>query len=122
MEKVQHTVFDEAAILFQSTVREDIAQNEVEMGWAMKQSQTSVRFSLNQKAFMSELWIRGERTNRKANPIDTEQQMRRECLKDGTHRFKRHEWLSSLQIARFWSNLNAKKVAIPICFYELSLY
>ncbi len=112
--KVASSVFQRAANLFTgaSIEEEDSDAAPLEMGWALKQTKCVRQHSVNQRAYLSELYLKGEDTGLKEDSSDIEKKMRRTLDRNGEWRFYRDEWLSNLQIARFWSNLSVVKVRV----------
>ncbi len=89
---------------------EDITDEpELQPGWALKMVSVSVPFTDDQKKYLTEIWQKGEQTRLKAISEVVAKEMRHERLTDGQNRFQLKEWLSSQQIARFWSGLSQKK-------------
>lgn len=78
-----------------------------EKGWALKKTKTSTRFPQDVKSYLTDIFLQGEETGIKANPSNVATNMKKEKCKGGAKRFKKEEWLTSEQIARYFSRLNA---------------
>ena len=72
----------------------------LEEGWAMKKSKKSIRFSERVRSYLQETFFHGEETGVKANPADIACKMR-------SQRSSKEEWLSTDQVARYFSRLSA---------------
>ena len=82
----------------------------VNVGWALKHPYTSRRrLNDKQKNYLSELFLFGEKTGRKADTSEASKTMRKARNEDGSLLFQSDEYLTSLQIASFFSRLAAKK-------------
>ena len=82
----------------------------VKVGWALKHAHTSRRrFNDKQKNYLMELFLFGEKTGRKADGSELSKTMRKSRNEDGSLLFQSNEYLTSLQIASFFSRLVAKK-------------
>ncbi len=79
------------------------------MGWALKSSASRRRLSKNQKSYLTDLFLLGEQTRRKADPDEVAKSMRKAQHADGTLRFQNDEYLTSKQISSFFSRLASKK-------------
>ena len=77
-----------------------------EEGWALKKVRNPVNFSENVRNYLREVFLLGEETGHKASPGDVA--MRMKGLRDGRgkKRFQKKEWLTSLQISRYFSRLS----------------
>ena len=77
-----------------------------EEGWALKNVRNVVHFSENVRNYLREVFLLGEETGHKASPGDVA--MRMKGLRDisGKKRFQRKEWLTTLQISRYFSRLS----------------
>ena len=80
------------------------------MGWALKSTTvTRKNFSATQKNYLTEMLQAGERTRQKADPSSVARALRRAKQSDGSSMFEKSEFLTSQQIAGFFSHLTAKK-------------
>ena len=77
-----------------------------EEGWALKNVRNVVNFSENVRNYLREVFLLGEETGHKASPGDVA--MRMKGLRDisGKKRFQKKEWLTTLQISRYFSRLS----------------
>lgn len=76
----------------------------LEMGWALKVRKPTKRFTVRQRAFLTEKFEEGARTGRKYDPHNVAKQMRRHPdfpSKD--------DWLTWTQISSFWSRLSLNR-------------
>lgn len=81
-----------------------------QMGWALKNSTTQRRrLTENQKKYLTDLFILGEQTGRKSDPNEVATSMRKARNKDGAFLFQSDSYLTSKQIAGFFSRLSSKK-------------
>ena len=80
----------------------------LEEGWAMKKSKKSIRFSERVRSYLQETFFQGEETGIKANPADIACKMIL-CQRssNGDKLFLKEEWLSTHQVARYFSRLSA---------------
>ncbi len=83
--------------------------SQTDFGWALKSARTAPRFSDDQRSFMREVWLEGERTHLKSNATTVAQEMRQKTTSSGEKRFSKNEWLTAQQISRFWSGLTRRK-------------
>ena len=79
----------------------------LEEGWAMKKSKKSIRFSERVRSYLQETFFQGEETGIKANPADIACKMRSQRSSNGDKLFSTEEWLSTHQVARYFSRLSA---------------
>ncbi|XP_066025254.1 uncharacterized protein [Pocillopora verrucosa] len=80
----------------------------LEEGWAMKKSKKSIRFSERVRSYLQETFFQGEETGVKANPADIACKMRSQRSSNGDKLFfLKEEWLSTHQVARYFSMLSA---------------
>ena len=80
----------------------------LEEGWAMKKSKKSIRFSERVRSYLQETFFQGEETGVKANPADIACRMRSQRSSNGDKLFfLKEEWLSTHQVARYFSMLSA---------------
>ena len=84
-------------------------QNTLPMGWALKSTAKKRRFSDEQKKYLLEIFQIGEQTGKKVDPASASKMMRTARNIDGTRKFKKEDFLSSRQIAGFFSRTAAKK-------------
>lgn len=88
----------------------DPSSAENNMGWALSKPKTgAVRFSKNVRDYLTAKFDAGERSGRKANPMDVEKEMRNARDVNNCKRFTREEWLTSTQIKGFFSRLAARR-------------
>ncbi|KXJ07635.1 hypothetical protein AC249_AIPGENE22957 [Exaiptasia diaphana] len=67
------------------------------------------RFTDQQKKYLTDLFILGEQTGRKADPDNVSKAMRKARNTDGTFLFQSDDYLTSKQITGFFSRLSSKK-------------
>ena len=79
------------------------------MGWALKYSSSSRRFTEAQKKYLTDLFVLGEQTGRKADPEQVSKAMRKTRDANGSFLFDAGSYLTSKQITSFFSRLSAKK-------------
>ena len=79
----------------------------LEKGWATKKSKKSIRFSERVRSYLQETFFQGEETGVKANPADIACKMRSQRSSNGDKLFLKEEWLSTHQVARYFSMLSA---------------
>ena len=77
-----------------------------EKGWAKKKAKAAVRFSPPVKAFLNDMFFKGEETGQKANPADVSSQLRSVRNPDGVKMFKKSEWLTAQQVISYFSRLS----------------
>ena len=82
---------------------------ENKMGWALKQTTLSVRFSKKVRDYLTAKFDAGEKSGKKANPGDVEIEMRNSREENNARRFTREEWLTATQIKNFFSHLAATR-------------
>ena len=81
------------------------------MGWALKSSSTQrTRLNENQKQYLTEVFKIGEQTGKKTDPSNVSKSMRKVRNIDGSSRFDASSYLTSQQVASFFSRLASKKV------------
>jgi Arf-GAP/Rho-GAP domain/ANK repeat/PH domain-containing protein 3 len=85
------------------------------MGWALKNSSSSRRFTKAQKKYLTDLFVLGEQTGRKADPEQVSKAMRKTRDANGSFLFDANSYLTSKQIASFFSRLSAKKSLPATC-------
>ena len=82
----------------------------LQMGWALSKAHAgSIRFSREVKEYLTAKFEIGERTGRKADPVQVEKDMRTATTPSNERRFSRTEWLTKTQIQSFFSCLAASK-------------
>ena len=79
----------------------------LEGGWAMKKSKKSIRVSERVRSYLPETFFQGEGTGVKANLADIACKMRSKRSSTGDKLFSKEEWLSTHQVARYFSRLSA---------------
>ena len=79
----------------------------LEEGWAMKKSKKSVRVSKRVRSYLPETFFQGEETGVKANLADIACKMRSQRSSNGDKLSSKEEWLSTHQVARYFSRLSA---------------
>ena len=79
----------------------------LEEGWALKKAKKPTRFSERVRSFLQDTFFQGEQTGVKANPADIASKMKSLRSANGNKLFTKEEWLSTLQIARYFSRLSA---------------
>lgn len=88
------------------------------MGWALKSSRTQrTRGTESQKQYLSAVFQTGEQTGHKAVPNNVSKLMRKVRNADGSFTFDALSYLTSQQVASFFSRLVAKKV-VPVQYEE----
>ena len=76
-------------------------------GWALKKAKKSARFSERVRSFSQGTFFQGEQTGIKANPADIASKMKSLRSANGNKLFSKEEWLSTLQVARYFIRLSA---------------
>ena len=99
--------------LLSSTARE-VSNKEgptfnLSAGWALKARTKVVKFSTKQKRYLVSLLKQGERTNRKKDPKNVADMMRKARAPSGAKMFEPSEYLRKEQIASFFSWLSAQR-------------
>lgn len=80
------------------------------MGWALKYSgATRRRLTESQKKYLTDIFVLGEETGRKADPEDVAKSMRKARDVHGSFLFLSEDYLTPKQIASFFSRLSSKK-------------
>ena len=77
-----------------------------EEGWAPKKVTNAVNFSENVRNYLREVFLLGEETGHKASPGDVAVRMKGLQNSSGKKRFQEKEWLTTLQISRYFSRLS----------------
>ena len=81
----------------------------VSAGWALKARRKVVKFSTKQKRYLVSLFEQGEKTNRKEDPKNVADMMRKARAPSGAKMFEPSEYLRKEQIASFFSRLSAQR-------------
>lgn len=76
--------------------------------WALKKRRTVKRFLSNQTSFLRDAFIQGEITGHKCDPEEVAAKMRT-ARNNGCRLFSKHEFLSSNQIASYFSRMSFVK-------------
>ena len=79
----------------------------LEEGWVMKKSKKSIRVFERFRSYLPETFFQGEETGVKANLADIACKMRSQRSSNGDKLFSKEEWLSTHQVARYFSGLSA---------------
>lgn len=88
------------------------------MGWALKSSRTQrTRGTESQKQYLTAVFQTGEQTGHKAVPNNVSKLMRKVRNADSSFTFDALSYLTSQQVASFFSRLVAKKV-VPVQYEE----
>ena len=119
------TLYDKAMILYATKLEQgagavpevvddmrirSVDGSTLPMGWALKSTTvTRKNFTATQKNYLTEMFQAGTRTRQKADPSSVARAMRRAKQSDGSSMFEKSEFLTSQQIAGFFSRLTAKK-------------
>ena len=77
-----------------------------EEGWALKKVRNVVNFSKNVRNYLQEVFLLGEETGHKANPGNVAMRMKGLQDSSGKKRFQNNEWLTTVQISRYFSMLS----------------
>ncbi|KAK2564634.1 hypothetical protein P5673_012106 [Acropora cervicornis] len=97
--------------LFECASKAPSVVTPILQGWALKCAATTRRrLTKEQKNFLTDLFLIGERTGRKSNPEEVSKSMRKARRPEGTLLFQAEDYLSSKQIASFFSRLSKKSV------------
>ena len=98
------------------TVDEDSYQSLADAGptlmmrWALKSAMLKRKnFTTDQKAYLTEVFLAGERSGQIADHCSTSKAMRRAKHEDGSRIFNKSDFLTPLQISGFFSHLTKKK-------------
>ncbi|KAK2552712.1 hypothetical protein P5673_026111 [Acropora cervicornis] len=83
-----------------------------EKGWALAQQKSKSKFSDRQKAYLTKKFEEGERSGKKLKADEVAQDMRRVRDEVGRRVFTIEEFLTSKQVASFFSRLAAKKRSV----------
>ena len=82
----------------------------VKKGWALKTSKSRKRLTEKQKDYLMAQFKIGEETGHKLDPVSVSRAMRKAKNADGARFFSSEEFLTSRQIASFFSRVSKKKV------------
>ena len=82
----------------------------VKKGWALKTSKSRKRLTEAQKDYLMAQFKIGEETGHKLDPVSVSRTMRKAKKADGARLFSSEEFLTSRQIASFFSRVSKKKV------------
>ena len=77
-----------------------------ETGWALKNAKPGVRFSQPVKEFLKGIFLKGEETGQKADPVKVASKLRSVRTQDGGKMFQRSEWLTVQQVKSYFSRLS----------------
>jgi len=77
-----------------------------EEGWALKKVRNAVNFSENVRNYLLEVFLLGEEKGHKANSGDVATRMKGLRDSSGKKRFQKKEWLTTVQISRYFSRLS----------------
>lgn len=80
----------------------------LQMGWALKTAKKKTMFSQEQKKYLTEQFVIGEESGKKADPKQVSQDMRKVRSESGVRLFLGKDVLSSQQVSGFFSRLAAK--------------
>ena len=81
---------------------------DYQKGWAIKKHKPATRFNATQRKYLTEQFIKGETSGRKANPEYVAKDMKT-YTEDGHKVFKADEYLKRSQIASFFSRMTASQ-------------
>ncbi|CAC5384048.1 unnamed protein product [Mytilus coruscus] len=87
------------------------AIDKLNKGWALKVIKPKTIFTQDQKAYLYEKFMIGKTTGRKEDPSKVAEEMRY-ALKNGENRFSRSQYLTSQQVASYFSRLVQKEKKI----------
>ncbi|CAC5418300.1 unnamed protein product [Mytilus coruscus] len=87
------------------------ATDKLNKGWALKVNKPKTIFTQDQKAYLHEKFMIGKTTGRKEDPSKVAEEMRY-ALKNGENRFSRSQYLTSQQVASYFSRLVQKEKKI----------
>ncbi|KAK3721866.1 hypothetical protein QZH41_011502, partial [Actinostola sp. cb2023] len=76
-------------------------------GWALKKARKATRFSEKVRNFLKDIFLKGEETGIKSNPVDTASKIKSLRSENGKKVFGNDEWLSSDQVSRYFSRLSS---------------
>lgn len=81
--------------------------DQVEHGWALRRTRKSVAFSEKAKSYLLDVFWMGEETGKKATASDVAFRMKSLRDETGQKVFRKIDWLTEQQIARYFSRLSA---------------
>ncbi|CAC5381520.1 unnamed protein product [Mytilus coruscus] len=87
------------------------ATDKLNKGWALMVNKPKTIFTQDQKAYLYEQFMIGKTTGRKEDPSKVAEEMRY-ALKNGENRFSRSQYLTSQQVASYFSRLVQKEKKI----------
>ena len=77
-----------------------------EKGWALKKMRSTVTFSDNARNYLRQVFLQGEETGHKADPVDVASRMKVLHDDSGKKKFQKEEWLTTAKISRYFSRLS----------------
>ena len=93
-----------------SNTRPDSRREKLPMGWALKASAARrIRFTSSQKTYLTSKFKLGEKSGQKADPASVARAMVSAKDASGNHLFTSDDFLTTNQIAGFFSRLAAKR-------------
>ncbi|XP_063438318.1 uncharacterized protein LOC134719242 [Mytilus trossulus] len=96
----------------QSDNNNNDATDKLNKGWALKVNKPKTIFILDQKAYLHEKFMIGKTTGRKEDPSKVAEEMRYVLKKWRKNRFTRSQYITSQQIASYFSRLVQKEKKI----------
>lgn len=84
----------------------------LKMGWALKSSKGRKLLTVAQKEYLMAQFNIGEQTGHKVDPVTASKSMRKAKDVDGARLFSADEFLTSKQVASFFSRVAKKKVRL----------
>ena len=101
-------------VSFRPAASQKGAVTPLQMGWALKTAKKKTMFSQEQKKYLTEQFVIGEESGKKADPKQVSQDMRKVRSESGVRLFLGKDALSSQQVSGFFSRLAAKiRMASP---------
>lgn len=94
----------------------------LKMGWALKSSKGRKLLTVAQKKYLMAQFNIGEQTGHKVDPVTASKSMRKAKDVDGARLFSADEFLTSKQVASFFSRVAKKKVHVLFYDYCICLY
>ena len=92
------------------TLPEDTADAPpLQTGWALSKPRSNVRFSQKVKEYLTARFSLGERSGRKADPVQVAADMRNAKNESNERLFTRTEWMTKTQVQSFFSRLAATR-------------
>lgn len=95
-----------------SKVTSSVTIESEETGWALKKAKQHMQTSERVKAYLTDLFNKGVKTNQKADPTNVAHKMMHSRNEDGTLMFQPKEWKTAKQIASFFSHLSKEERAV----------